>query len=327
MQESAEATDMEGAIIPLQSGRLKDPVLAQFSIDAVADMIIWLDQDGRYVFVNKATTQLLGYSSEELTTRTVCDMDPDVDAARWSAHWDELGRLGSVMLETTNRAKDGTVIPVEVRATMVTYRGVKYNCAIVRDITERRRAEAERRALTERIRQMSMTDGLTGVANRRCFDERLAAYVEEADAMGRPLSLIMLDVDHFKSFNDRYGHLAGDDCLRRVAGAVEDTLRPAGGLAARYGGEEFACILPGVDGVEALRWAQRVRGALHALAIPHEGAPAGYVTASMGLASARPSFPLKTPGPWTVALVAAADACLYRAKSEGRDRIVAGGGR
>lgn len=164
------------------------------------------------------------------------------------------------------------------------------------------------------LRQLAFIDGLTGVANRRCFDEGLDTEWRRATRRGAPLALLMLDVDHFKRYNDRYGHQAGDDCLRRVASAIKiGALRP-GDLTARYGGEEFACILPGTDLDGALTVAggieQRVRG----LQIEHADSDAAkVVTVSIGVASCTLAV---AGGP--AQLVALADTQLYRAKHTGR---------
>lgn len=158
-------------------------------------------------------------------------------------------------------------------------------------------------------------DTLTGLANRRHFDEKMETELRRSHRMREPLSLILIDVDHFKQFNDRYGHQAGDDCLREVAGAIAGSLNRPADLAARYGGEEFACVLPGsaLDGAE--RVAEAVRLAILGLNIPHVGSPHLNVTASLGVASCRPD-----PDTAARTLIQTADACLYKAKASGRNR-------
>jgi len=166
------------------------------------------------------------------------------------------------------------------------------------------------------LRQMVFIDGLTGVANRRCFDERLSTEWRRAARSASPLALLMLDVDHFKRYNDRYGHQAGDECLRRVASAIKGALLRPGDLVARYGGEEFACILPATDFAGAMAMAtvmeQRVRG----LQIEHADSDVcPVVTLSVGVALGMPQ-----PDSDPVGLLALADAQLYRAKHSGRGR-------
>lgn len=291
--------------------------LAVYSIDAVADMIIWIDRDGRYVGVNKAAHRFLGYTAEEFQVRRVWDVDPLFSEARWREHWAELERLGSVTLETINTSKDGEAIPVEVTANLVPLDGALFNCSIVRDITERKRIEAERKALNERIYQLSITDGLTGISNRRRFDETLAAELARHARSCEPLSVILLDIDHFKPFNDHYGHVSGDECLRRVAGTIAGLMRSTTDLAARFGGEEFACVLPRTDLAAVAQVAERLRLSIEALAIPHAASRFGRVTASLGAVSC-----VRTSGLSSTSLLSAVDALLYDAKREGRNRVM-----
>jgi diguanylate cyclase (GGDEF)-like protein/PAS domain S-box-containing protein len=294
--------------------------LAEYSIDAVADMVIWTDSNGRYLSVNKAATRLLGYSAEELRRLRVCDVDPLFDDERWRQHWNELKALGSVRLETINRKKCGTDVWIEVTASHVCFDGVEYNCSIVRDISDRKRIDAELRSLHERICLLSVTDGLTGIANRRRFDEALAAELQRHQRSGSALSVILLDVDAFKSFNDLYGHLAGDACLRRIAETTASIVQRASDLAARFGGEEFACILPDTGADGAWLVAETIRSAIFALAMPHAAsAVAPVVTVSLGVITAV-SDSEKTVNN----ILAEADALLYRAKRAGRNQTSAG---
>ena len=172
------------------------------------------------------------------------------------------------------------------------------------------------KAQSDLLRQMVFIDGLTGVANRRCFDERLSSEWRRSMRNSSPLALLLLDVDHFKRFNDRYGHQVGDDCLRRVASAVKAHLLRHGDLVARYGGEEFACILPATDFEGAMAVAagivQRVRG----LQIEHADSDVcNEVTLSIGVALSVPE-----PGDDAGRLIALADVQLYQAKHSGRGR-------
>lgn len=189
-----------------------------------------------------------------------------------------------------------------------------FNVAVVRarvrsQLTIKRQADA--------MRELSMTDGLTGMANRRHFNDRLAAEWRRCARAGVPLSLIMIDIDHFKLYNDRYGHQAGDVCLQQVSAAMKRCASRPQDLLARYGGEEFILLLPqeGPEGVAAV--AQRIQDEVRKLALPHEASPtAATVTISMGLATAMP--PLEPQDANT--LIRSADGNLYRAKQTGRDR-------
>ncbi|GAA3705644.1 diguanylate cyclase [Oceanisphaera sediminis] len=169
------------------------------------------------------------------------------------------------------------------------------------------------------LRSIAMIDGLTKVANRRKFDEALAISWRACLREGRPLSLVLLDLDCFKQYNDRYGHQQGDNCLIAVAGALGHGLRRPHDLLARYGGEEFVCILPGTDVQGAMQRAEVMRKAVRALELEHQHSTAGLlVSISLGIATLIPDNDFSPES-----LLAAADKQLYRAKQEGRDRVCA----
>lgn len=180
----------------------------------------------------------------------------------------------------------------------------------VRDITEQKQAQLV-------LEQLARRDGLTGIANRREFDEVLNTSWQHHVETGANIGLLLVDIDHFKKFNDHYGHQAGDDCLKRIAGLLQSALSKPDDLAARYGGEEFALILTdaGDDVVKAV--AKRVGTAVNAAAIPHEKTERGFLTASVGVASTQKNIASAAE------LVAAADAALYAAKDAGRACIKA----
>lgn len=163
----------------------------------------------------------------------------------------------------------------------------------------------------------AQTDGLTSLANRKQFDETLAREFLREERSQKPLALIMLDLDHFKRFNDRYGHVAGDECLRRVAAALQTALRRVPDLVARFGGEEFVVILPDTTMNGATVVAERLRMAVESLAIAHEDSETSeYVTVSIGVAT---SDPRKMDRPDRI--VQLADEALYSAKRKGRNRV------
>ena len=170
------------------------------------------------------------------------------------------------------------------------------------------------KAQADRLREWVYIDGLTGVHNRRHFDEALAAEWARAVRAGSSLSVLLLDVDFFKRFNDRYGHQAGDDCLRRIAGALAAALKRPGDLVARYGGEEFACLLPDTTLAGALQLARQMAQRVHGLAIAHaDSGVAAVVTMSVGVCT-QPANSVAS----AAALLREADAQLYIAKSRGR---------
>lgn len=179
------------------------------------------------------------------------------------------------------------------------------------------RNQIELKCAREQLTKLASTDGLTGLANRRRFDEVLAQeYTRHARSAGE-LSLIMLDVDHFKAYNDTYGHVSGDDCLRQIAGVINRSVIRVTDLAARYGGEEFVCVLPETNQKGALAIAEKIRLGIIALSIPHSGSSAAsHVTASLGVVTTR-CFPEKS----ALNIVAQADEQLYKAKASGRNRV------
>lgn len=293
--------------------------LTQTTVEHLTDMIIWLDPDGRYIYVNPAATALLGYSAEELSELRVVDVDPFFDEQRWRDHWQEIVERKSFTIETVNTTKSGVDVPIEVTVNYVEHDGAFYNCSIVRDISERKRFESRLLELNEEITRLSITDDLTGIGNRRHFDAQLAQQIDLHATSGVPLSVIMLDIDHFKAFNDHYGHTAGDHCLRSVAHAVARVTGEFGGTAARYGGEEFVCLLPSTDRATAQSAAERIQLSVVDLAIPHAASGAAdVVTVSAGAFTAEGSLDAH-------AILTAVDGHLYQAKRKGRNRIIHGG--
>lgn len=197
------------------------------------------------------------------------------------------------------------------------------------ELEERRRFQWSVRAQTlhkqlaasqAQLDALSRLDPLTGVPNRRHFDQYVQRRWDEALHTGETLSLLLIDVDHFKAFNDRYGHPAGDQCLKHVAQVLQQQVPETAGCVARWGGEEFIVVLPDTDAARAMRAAQGLCDAVCRLGLRHEASSTAHtVTISVGVAVTRPSVaPVTVDG-----LVAAADAALYRAKEGGRNRAMA----
>ncbi len=180
-------------------------------------------------------------------------------------------------------------------------------------IVERTRALEEANIQLE---AQSNTDGLTGIANRRSFDRMLAQEWDRGQRAGTPLALVMLDVDHFKHFNDYYGHLAGDACLQSLSRALAQAGRRAGEMVARYGGEEFVVLLPNTCVQDALETARHIQEIIWSLALPHADTASEIVTTSLGVASLQPSRQCTAEN-----LLRQADMALYRAKQSGRNCI------
>jgi diguanylate cyclase (GGDEF)-like protein len=196
------------------------------------------------------------------------------------------------------------------------------NIGQAREQLESRVAERTRdlEQANEKLAALSMTDSLTGIANRRRFDAALEAQLHRSARAGQPVALLMVDVDYFKSYNDFYGHQEGDACLRKVARQLQAHARRAGDLAARYGGEEFVMLAADTDADRATALAEDMRAALEAAALPHEKSPIGRVTISVGVAVLVPDEH-HTPE----LFIRMADKAMYRAKEQGRNRIAVAG--
>ena len=199
-----------------------------------------------------------------------------------------------------------------------------FGLRIVRQISVREDAEAELRAAKQALEAvnrslelLSLEDSLTGLGNRRRFDMALQAECRHSARYGTPLALVMIDVDHFKLYNDLYGHPSGDECLRQVAATVKSARGRACDVVTRYGGEEIAVLLPQTDAAGAVAAAERFRQAVEALAVVHAGSPAGHLTVSIGAAEFKPSDDPGAPA----RLVRSADRALYAAKAAGRNQV------
>jgi len=214
---------------------------------------------------------------------------------------------------TERRLTDGRILSYSIDVT-----------ELVRRERELQRVNAQLDASNARLEAITATDALTGIANRRLFDRRLAEESTRARRHGLPLALLMIDVDHFKRYNDRHGHQAGDDCLRRVAELLVGAVgRRPSDLVARYGGEEFVALLPHTGRDEALSLAERCLRQVETAGLPHGDSPvAPLVTLSIGLAVMEPDGAVADPA----SLLRAADAALYQAKAGGRHRVALNGG-
>jgi diguanylate cyclase (GGDEF)-like protein/PAS domain S-box-containing protein len=183
----------------------------------------------------------------------------------------------------------------------------------IEDITERKKAE-------EQLKLLASMDGLTGIANRRHLDNTLDLEWRRAMRSAKPLSLIIIDVDYFKNYNDVYGHLAGDSCLQKIAHTIRDSLRRAGNFVARYGGEEFVVILPDTNAEGAYLFAESLRKKIEDLNIEHKDSKAGKnVTISLGVCTTEPKKDSTQDN-----FISLADKALYKAKQGGRNRAVTG---
>lgn len=295
---------------------------------ASPDDITIADLSGRIIMVSEAATKIFGYDPGEGPGMSVMDFIVPEDHERAQAN---IVKMIQKNYPGPNEyraiRKDRSCFDIEVNNALIRDQQGKpiRMVLIARDITNRKKAEQQIQELVQQLKNErdlaqsnSLTDSLTGLANRRFFDNALRAEFSRHQRSGLPLSLIMLDVDHFKKYNDHYGHLAGDQCLRELARTLKSVVERAHDIVARYGGEEFVVILPDTNGQGALVLAERIREAVLMIGLPHaESDLSEYVTISLGIA-ATPDHPL-TDG---AQLVALADQALYKAKKNGRNRCV-----
>lgn len=185
-------------------------------------------------------------------------------------------------------------------------------------VKARIKAHMELKIKSDMLEQLAAIDGLTNLYNRRRLDEILGSEWNRCQRSNAPLSLIMIDIDYFKLFNDTYGHAMGDQCLKDVAWTLKDSLKRPTDIIARYGGEEFAVLLPNTDRAGAEMVANKMRDEVESLKIPHSSSEVcGFVTISLGVATVRADFNIGT----SVDLVKAADRALYQSKNSGRNRV------
>ena len=295
-----------------------------YSMRSVSDGRFWIE------YVSPRMFEMMGMSSGNLTS--------DINNAFKAIHPEEregFARLHMRVIVCNEPFlwEGRTLVKGEVKWTRIeSYPLQQQNgdtvwTGVVSDITERKTAEMALEESNRKLELLSITDGLTGIANRRHFNEALLTEYRRHTRSGSRLSLILLDIDHFKPFNDTYGHVHGDDCLRRVARVLAECASRTTDLPARYGGEEFACILPETDLNGATVLAEKIRNSIEALGIPNEGSKvADCVTASLGVLSLRPPLEdyalseaaLKEA---TDSIVSQVDKLLYKAKESGRNRI------
>ncbi len=285
--------------------------------------ILTLDAEGRINSANPATERMLGYVHDELLTQDASVlMEPAErrmlgDAMNDYVDAEDRARLGR-QRECKVLHKSGRELTVQLSVAEVRSDTESVFVAVLTDITERKRFEVELQHANEQLLRLSTTDALTDLANRRLLMHRLEDEWRRGLRSNEPLSVLLIDVDFFKLFNDHYGHPAGDVCLQAVAAVLKASANRPSDLAARYGGEEFVLLLPHTDADGAQVVAQRIMLNLRQAALRHEMSPLGpHITVSIGLVSGQANS-ISSAAQW----LAQADLVLYQAKAQGRDRFI-----
>ncbi|OKH18923.1 diguanylate cyclase domain-containing protein [[Limnothrix rosea] IAM M-220] len=281
---------------------------------------ITLLSDGRHIEVNDSFCQVTGYTTGEIIGKNAVELNLWVNLADRDRLFDLIRRDRRVKNhEFEFRTKHGTIHTAILSCEIIWINGEECLLSLSNDITDRKRVESQLQHANSALKRLADLDGLTQIANRRRFDTYLKYHLAEARKKGKYLSMFLCDVDHFKAYNDYYGHVAGDNCLVKLANIFRQTLTDSTDFVARYGGEEFAIILPGRSPDAAALKIQQVWQAIQEAAIPHaRSQTADHVTVSFGGYIVMPESSVTTPRQ----LIGKADEALYRAKYQGRNQVV-----
>lgn len=277
-----------------------------------------IGRDGRYLAANAAYAAIHGVRPDALVGHKVSELMPAAGSGlRRCLRLLDAGQDVPAQ-EIEHQGKSYQVLANPVRNLMGQVIGIT---AALTDITDRKQAEQKLADINRQLEYYANNDHLTGLPNRRNVDEVLADEVRRAMRSGHPLSVLMIDVDYFKKYNDHYGHLRGDDCLRIVAAELKKSLHRYGDVVGRYGGEEFVAILPGTDAIGALKVAGALLNAIGALNMQHAQSRYGKITLSIGVASLDSVSHVPDTARMCDTLLQTADRALYKAKLAGRNTV------
>jgi diguanylate cyclase (GGDEF)-like protein/PAS domain S-box-containing protein len=284
------------------------------------DTIILADFDGHRSYVSAATSTISGWSTEELLQQNSFELLHPLDVEKVQDAIKELRSTnGSAVVECRIQKKSGDYTWVESSLRVVHDRRTGAPTGLlnlVRDIAERKQAEQRLQDAYNAVEALAVTDALTGLANRRRFDQCLTTEWRRSMRERTPLSVLMIDADLFKKYNDTYGHPRGDSCLKQIAEAALDVVSRPGDLVARFGGEEFTVVLPNTDNEGAYRVGKEICESMRNRRLPHSGNPFGIMTISVGCATMVPKLGQHAPD-----LLEMADQALYQAKHNGRNQV------
>lgn len=325
---------------PLISSAEINHTQLQTILNTIVDGVITCDKNGEITSFNGAAEYIFGYTEAEVLHKNISTLVPtDLEQKHQKLILGQNQRsmhgVTGINREVAGQRKDGDTFPIDIAISKNVLNGEVVFTSIVRDISERKHTEFELRRykdhleeqITQRtadlalanskLLQLAREDSLTGIANRRVFDDSLDQELRRATRGNKSLSLLICDIDYFKNYNDSLGHLAGDACLRTVATLINKNFKRAGEVVARYGGEEFAVILPLIETNTAVEIAQRLLEQLSALKIEHPSSKvSNSLTMSIGVATSSHQVLRDVEK-----LIQAADSALYQAKASGRNRV------
>ncbi|NLZ39446.1 MAG: diguanylate cyclase [Firmicutes bacterium] len=312
-----ERSDLQ--VEEIQKALKETEIRFQHIVETAIEGILIFDEHYKITFANKNMALILGYTVEEMLGRSYVSFFPK-DQLHVYYYQESLRKKGEdSVYECCLLKKDGQKhwFLVSARPIFDDFGRFEGSFAMLTDINERKEMELLLEESNRKLTELSNTDSLTGIANRRCFDATLEHEYFRLRRSNSQLSVILLDLDHFKQYNDCYGHVMGDDCLRQIGRVLASCISRSVDLAARYGGEEFACILPDTDIRGAVKVAERIRQRIQELKIEHKKSPVSeYVTASFGVITVQYSSEITPEN-----IIAMADKLLYKAKISGRNKI------
>jgi diguanylate cyclase (GGDEF)-like protein/PAS domain S-box-containing protein len=282
--------------------------------ESSSDMVSRIAFDGTLTYVSPSSLRILGWSPDVLVGRHALAGLHDDDRAAVEAVVEAMrrGEREEALIAYRTRHRTSGIVWLESSLTVTR----DPNTGAIDGVVSISRDVSEHKQLETHLARLATLDGLTGLANRRHLDARLAQEAAAVSDHNRPLAVLLIDVDHFKAFNDTYGHQAGDVCLQQISGVLQNHATRPGDIAARYGGEEFALVLPDTDADGCKAVAERIRCAIEDLNIRHDGnSAAPHATVSIGGCSVGPNETLSA-----AAILSRADASLYAAKRQGRNR-------
>ena len=288
-------------------------------VNTAVDAIITIDETATIRSINPATVRIFGYDEDELVGQNVSVLMEPEEGRRHDGYVYRYLATGEPRIlgsgrETVARRKDGTIFPIDISVSEAKVDHGRLFVGLIRDITERKRAEDEARRAKAAAEEAAMRDSLTGLWNHNRVLEILIEEMARSERQGIPVSVAMLDLDHFKRVNDTHGHLVGDEVLREVARRLQKAVRIYDSVG-RFGGEEFVVVLPGADRQNAMRAAERIRADISRDPIETTVGPL-TITASLGVVTRHTELANDA-----TALLVAADGALYEAKEHGRDRV------